>query len=58
MIEILTLGGIIVAVFVPILIKIERRLTRTETFLEILLTHNDIDPKESLKNKLTKGKRR
>jgi hypothetical protein len=52
--DILGLTGVILAVFVPLFIKFEHRLTKLEANdktmerkIDQLLNHNGIDPKES-----------
>lgn len=43
-----TLGfvGIVMAVFVPLGIRFEHRITKVETKIDMLLDHNGIDPKD------------
>lgn len=52
-IDLQTLGfvGIVVAVFVPITIKFEHRLTKVEGKIDLLLDHNGIDPNNCVKKK-------
>lgn len=51
-----TLGfvGIVMAVFVPLGIKFEHRLTKVEVKIDALLDHNGIDPKDCVKKKSKK----
>lgn len=50
MIEVLAgLVGVFIAIFIPVSIKTEHRLTRVETKLDVLLEKNGIDPRECKK---------
>lgn len=56
MIEILAFAGVIMAVFVPMGIRFEHRITRVEDKLDSLLDHNGIDPSECSSKKKPKKK--
>lgn len=49
MLEILGFAGITIAVFVPILLKFEHRITRVEGKIDALLNHNGLNPKDCVK---------
>lgn len=51
MIEAVTIAGVIVAVFVPLSIKFEHRLTRVEDKVDSLLTKNGLNPQDCIKKK-------
>jgi len=51
MYDIVAFAGVIVAVFVPMGIRFEHRITRVETKLDSLLDHNGINPKDCDKKK-------
>jgi len=51
MLEILGFAAVMVAVFVPILIRFEHRLTRVETKQDVLLEKNGLDPKDYARSK-------
>lgn len=49
MFEILGFAGIVVAVFVPILLKFEHRLTNVEGKVDALLKNNGLNPADYVK---------
>lgn len=49
MIEILGFAGLTLAVFVPILLKFEHRLTGVESKVDALLKHNGLNPSDYMK---------
>jgi len=55
MYEALGLLGIVLAVFIPLGIRFEHRMTCVETKLDALLDHDGLNPSDCIKNK-KKGK--
>lgn len=55
MLEFLGFAGVMLAVFVPILIKGEHRLTRLECKVDAILKSNGVDPEDCIKSK-SKGR--
>ena len=51
MLEVLGFAGIVVAVFVPLFLRFEHRVTKLEGKVDSLLKHNGIDPENGSKPK-------
>lgn len=50
MYEALGLLGVILAVFIPLVIRFEHRMTCVETKLDVLLEHDGLNPADCIKD--------
>lgn len=51
MLEVVSIAGVIIAVFVPLSIRFEHRITRLEDKVDRLLTKDGINPSDCVKKK-------